>query len=165
MHRTTRTTLLAAAIAALVPSLAFAQDLYSRDTPADMGIQPNPDMGPMWLSEDIWVRTTPDPNYRPFPFTAASPPWTPAPHQNPEYRDPRLGLPNYVYVRVRNIGPGPSTGTEQLRLYWAKASTGSTSKHCQGAAIASFRRFESWTTTRHGWSAGGQSHRNPRAVA
>ena len=124
MHRTTRTTLLAAAIAALVPSLAFAQDLYSRDTPADMGIQPNPDMGPMWLSEDIWVRTTPDPNYRPFPFTAASPPWTPAPHQNPEYRDPRLGLPNYVYVRVRNIGPGPSTGTEQLRLYWAKASTG-----------------------------------------
>ena len=96
---------------------AWAQaDLVIRDTPADTGVQPNPDSGPMWLSEDIWVRTSADPNWRPQPFTAASPTWTPAAHQNPEYRDPRYGLPNYVYVRVRNVGSAASSGTEQLHL-------------------------------------------------
>ena len=118
-------TILTAAIAACMPAIAFAQaDLYSRDTPADSGAEPNPDAGPMWVSEDIWVRNSPDPNYRPVPFTAASPPWTPAAHQSPEYRDPRFGVPNYVYIRVRNRGTATSSGTDQLRLYWAKASTG-----------------------------------------
>ena len=118
-------TILATAIAGCMPAIAFAQaDLYSRDTPADTGAEPNPDTGPMWVSEDIWVRNSPDPNYRPVPFTAASPPWTPAAHQSPEYRDPRFGVPNYVYIRVRNRGTATSSGTDQLRLYWAKASTG-----------------------------------------
>jgi hypothetical protein len=99
-------------------------DLYIKDTPADTGVEPNPDMGPMWVTEDIWVRTNPDPGYQPFPFPELTPPWTPLPHENPEYRDPKYSTPNYVYVRVRNRGTTASTGTERLRLYWAKASTG-----------------------------------------
>src|SRR5215212_5853768 len=107
------------------PLLAFAQaDLYMKDTPLDTGVEPNPDNGAMWVTEDIWVRTAPDPAYLPYPFTEVSPPWTPAPHENPEYRDPKYSVPNYVYVRVRNRGSAASTGTEKLKLYWAKASTG-----------------------------------------
>jgi serine protease len=104
--------------------LTSAQNVYMKDTPTDTGLEPNPDLGPMWVSEDIWVRTSPDPGYQPYPFPEASPPWTPLPHQNPEYRDPKYSVPNYVYVRVRNNGASASTGTERLRLYWAKASTG-----------------------------------------
>ncbi len=112
-----------AALACCAANAAIAQaDLYIRDTPADTGVQPNPDAGPMWISEDIWVRNSPDPNYRPTPFNPASPSWTPAAHQNPEYRNPRFALPNYVYVRVRNLGTSSSAGTEQMHLYWAKAS-------------------------------------------
>lgn len=99
-------------------------DLYIKDTPADTGIEPNPDTGPMWVTEDIWVRNNPDPGYQPFPFPELTPPWTPLPHENPEYRDPKYSTPNYVYIRVRNRGTAASTGTERLRLYWAKASTG-----------------------------------------
>ncbi|MGO4549870.1 tyrosinase family protein [Lysobacter sp. 2RAF19] len=114
-----------AALACCAANAAIAQaDLYIRDTPADTGVQPNPDSGPMWVSQDIWVRTSPDPNWRPTAFNPASPPWTPAAHQNPEYRNPRFGLPNYVYVRVRNRGTLASAGTEQLHVYWAKASAG-----------------------------------------
>jgi hypothetical protein len=99
-------------------------DLYMKDTPADTGIEPNPDTGPMWVTEDIWVRNNPDPGYQPFPFPELTPPWTPLPHENPEYRDPKFSTPNYVYIRVRNRGTAASTGTERLRLNWAKASTG-----------------------------------------
>ncbi len=99
-------------------------DLYIKDTPADTGIEPNPDTGPMWVTEDIWVRNNPDPGYQPFPFPELTPPWIPLPHENPEYRDPKFSTPNYVYIRVRNRGTAASTGTERLRLYWAKASTG-----------------------------------------
>jgi len=106
------------------PPLRAAADIWMQDTPADTGIEPNPDTGPMWVSQDIWVRRSPDPSWQPFPFTASSPPWTPLPHQNPEYRLPRLSVPNWVYVRVRNGGDTATTGTERLRLYWAKASTG-----------------------------------------
>lgn len=109
---------------AAIPSLQAAADLYIRDTPADTGIEPNPDPGPMWVSEDIWVRNNPDPGYLPYPFPEASPPWVPLAHQNPEYRDPKYAVPNYVYVRVRNRGNTASSGTERLRVYWAKASTG-----------------------------------------
>ncbi|MGE3820877.1 MAG: tyrosinase family protein, partial [Isosphaeraceae bacterium] len=108
----------------LAPAALAFQDVYIKDTPADTGVEPNPDSGPMWVSEDVWVRRTPDPGYRPFPFPEASPPWVPAPHQNPEYRDPKYSVPNFVYVRVRNRGTRASTGTEQLQLYWAKASSG-----------------------------------------
>ncbi|MCU1244902.1 MAG: subtilisin-like serine protease, partial [Acidobacteria bacterium] len=112
-------------VAALITFPAgAAEDLYIKDTPADTGVEPNPDAGPMWVSEDIWVRTSPDPGYQPYPFPEASPPWIPLPHQNPEYRDPKFSVPNYVYVRVRNRGTTVSTGSERLRVYFAKASTG-----------------------------------------
>ena len=103
---------------------AAAQTVYMKDTPADTGVEPNPDTGPMWVSQDIWVRTSPDPGYQPYPFTAGSPPWTLPAHQNPVHRDPLKSTPNYVYVQVRNDSASASTGTERLRLYWAKASTG-----------------------------------------
>ncbi len=99
-------------------------DLYIKDTPLDVGNEPNGDPGPMWVTEDIWVRNQPDPGYQPYPFPELTPPWTPLAHENPEYRDPKYSTPNYVYVRVRNRGTAASTGTERLRLYWAKASTG-----------------------------------------
>jgi hypothetical protein len=108
---------------ATIPS-GLAQSVYMKDTPADTGAEPNPDPGPMWVSDDIWVRTHPDPGYQPYPFPDATPPWTPLPHENPEYRDPKYSVPNYVYVRIHNRGTSPSSGTERLRVYWAKASTG-----------------------------------------
>jgi hypothetical protein len=103
---------------------APAQTVYMQDTPADTGVEPNPDTGPMWVSQDIWVRNAPDPGYQPQPFPAASPPWTFPAHQNPVYRDPLKSTPNYVYVQVRNASTSASTGAERLRVYWAKASTG-----------------------------------------
>jgi hypothetical protein len=103
---------------------ASAQTVYMQDTPADTGVEPNPDTGPMWVSQDIWVRNSPDPGYQPYPFTEGSPPWTLPAHQNPVYRDPLDSSPNYVYVEVRNHSQTASTGTERLRVYWAKASTG-----------------------------------------
>ncbi len=108
------------------PPAQAAADLYIKDTPADTGAEPNPDPGPMWVSEDIWVRQNPFPGHQPYPFTV-DPAWLTAIvplHQNPEYRDPKYSKPNYVYVRVRNRGDAASTGTERLRVYWAKASTG-----------------------------------------
>src|SRR5216683_2595392 len=65
------------------PEAKGAADLYIKDTPADTGVEPNPDTGPMWVSEDIWVRKTPDPSYQPYPFPEAAPAWTPLPHENP----------------------------------------------------------------------------------
>lgn len=80
-------------------------DLYMKDTPADIGMEPNQATGAYWVSEDIWIRNNQD------GLTT---------HQNPEYR---IGTnnPNYVYVRVRNRGGSASSGTEELNLYWAKA--------------------------------------------
>ena len=116
-----------AAGAALWPTGAnAASDLYMKDTPADTGVEPNPDSGPMWVTEDIWVRQNSISGYQTSPFVA-DPAWLTALsplHQNPEYRDPKYSKPNYVYVRVRNRGSTASAGTERLRLYWAKASTG-----------------------------------------
>jgi hypothetical protein len=109
---------------AMMASAAGAQTVYMQDTPADTGVEPNPDTGPMWISEDIWVRNSADPNWQPTPFTEGSPPWSIPAHQNPVYRDPLKSTPNFVYVMVRNHGSTASTGTERLRLYWAKASTG-----------------------------------------
>lgn len=113
-----------AAALSVYPIAQPSPDLYMKDTPADTGVEPNPNPGPMWVSEDIWVRTSPDLGYRPQPFPEATPSWVPLPHENPEYRDPKYGLPNYIYIRVRNRGTAASAGTERLRVYWAKASTG-----------------------------------------
>ena len=109
---------------AAMTRITLAGSIYMQDTPSDTGAEPNPDTGPMWVTEDIWVRNSPDPGFQPYPFTEGSPPWTLPPNQNPVYRDPKKSTPNYVYVQVRNHSTSPSSGTERLRLYWAKASTG-----------------------------------------
>lgn len=117
--------LLIALIAVTTPGVS-AEDLYIRDRFGDLGVEPNPSNGPMWTSPDIWVRREPLPGWNPYPYPIGSPPpWLDITHSDPDYRSPASGKPNYVYVRVRNIGT-PSTGTERLTLYWAAASTGLT---------------------------------------
>lgn len=96
------------------PSIMPDADLYMKDTrkiphhERDLGDEPNIDNGPMWISDDIWVRQSQDVNF------------TTDVHQNPEYT---AGSPVYIYVRVRNRGCQISSGDEELKLYWAKAST------------------------------------------
>jgi hypothetical protein len=79
-------------------------DLYVRDDIGDVGIEPNPlPSGVFWNSPDIWVCNT---------LGAAC-----TSHQNP------IGSnPNFVRVQITNRGSLPSTGSEILRVYWAKAS-------------------------------------------
>jgi len=66
---------------------AFAQamttniDLYIRDTPEDLGIEPNTISQCSWISKDIWIRNQNDGIEE---------------HQNPEYHPTN---PNYIYVR------------------------------------------------------------------
>jgi Common central domain of tyrosinase/Bacterial Ig domain len=109
----------------LLPSAALAQaDLFMRDRPVDTGAEPYVGPDPIYISEDVWIRNDPDPNFSPYPFNSVSPSWTPLSHQNPEYRDPLTGRPNYIYARVTNRGDQPSNGIERLRIYQSKASTG-----------------------------------------
>ena len=126
LARTVFLYLTSASLLAGAMRLWAAADLYMQDTPADTGVEPNPDSGPMYVSQDIWVRQNAIPGYQPYAF-GADPGWLTAIsplHQNPEYRDPRYSKPNYIYVRVRNRGSTASSGSERLRVYWAKASTG-----------------------------------------
>ncbi|MFY7988831.1 MAG: M43 family zinc metalloprotease [Flavobacterium sp.] len=81
-------------------------DLFIKDSQDDTGAEPNTVTQYMWTSDNIWVR-----NYNDSGLT----------HQNPDYS--ALGNPNYVKVRVINKSCISSTGNEQLKLYWAKAST------------------------------------------
>lgn len=112
------------ALAVLLGTGAHAQsDVFMRDTAFDTGIEPYTGPGLIYDSPDIWVRRQPDPNYDPYPFTGI-PTWTPLAHENPEYRNTKTGQPNYVYVRIHNRGSVASSGTDRLRLYQAKASTG-----------------------------------------
>lgn len=80
-------------------------DLYIKDRPFDLGIEPNPDNGPMWISEDIWVRNQQDGIQN---------------HENPIYN---VGDPVYVYVRVKNKSGQTTSGSEEVKLHWAKAAT------------------------------------------
>jgi hypothetical protein len=94
---------------ALVPPTGVpASDLWSSDTPTDVGAEPDTSSTVMWDSNDIWVRHQQDGIEN-------------QDHENPEHR-PARSAPNYVYVRVRNRGCG-SAGSGTLKLYWAKAST------------------------------------------
>ncbi|MBV6443111.1 MAG: hypothetical protein DYG98_09235 [Haliscomenobacteraceae bacterium CHB4] len=80
-------------------------DYYIRDTPADLGTEPNPDQGPVWLSGDIWIRSGDDDGE------------TIQIHENPVY-----GQNNYIYVRLRSRGCMPLT-QGSLRVYFSKSST------------------------------------------
>jgi concanavalin A-like lectin/glucanase superfamily protein len=87
-------------------------NLYVKDRPEDLGAEPDPSTLPMWQSDDIWLRKQQDSAHA---FAHI--------HEDAEYRT-GTSNPNYIYVEVRNRGGAPSTGTEQLTLYWAKASSG-----------------------------------------
>jgi len=100
-------------------------DLYLQDTPTDVGNEPNNISSLLYVSSDIWVLNNSD--------LAISGQSNPGPlsqayfasehqHQNPMYTNASTN--NYVYVKVRNRGCKASAGTEKLRVYWAKASTG-----------------------------------------
>lgn len=92
--------------AVLAAQSSAALDLWMQDTTADVGDEPNNTSSIMWNSQDIWVRTFNDNGTT---------------HQNPDYS--AVGNPNTVYVKVRNRGCQPTSGFEQLKLYWAKAGT------------------------------------------
>ncbi|MFH6950706.1 S8 family serine peptidase [Flavobacterium sp. FlaQc-51] len=91
-------------VTGIVPPLA---DLYIKDRPYDTGVEPNSDTGPMWISDDIWVRQNIDAGLV---------------HENPEYK---TSSPNAVYVRVYNRGTASSSASK-VKLYFAKASSGLT---------------------------------------
>jgi hypothetical protein len=93
----------------LMPPVA---ELFSKDRDDDLGAEPNPTTAPMWEAPDIWIRKLQDASHT---FAHV--------HENAEYRT-GTSNPNYAYVEVHNRGAAPSAGTEQLTLYWAKASSG-----------------------------------------
>jgi hypothetical protein len=78
-------------------------DLMVKDSPYDVGDEPNYNASYMYVSPDIWVRQQDDKGIV---------------HENPQ-----SGARNYVYVRVHNIGRQPSLGADKLELHWAKAGT------------------------------------------
>lgn len=81
-------------------------DLIVKDSSDDTGIEPNTVTPYMWTSDNIWVRNYNDNGLE---------------HQNPDYS--ATGNANFVKVRVINNSCITSLGNEQLKLYWAKAST------------------------------------------
>jgi len=82
-------------------------DLAMQDSNVDNFNEPNTETQQPWRSEDIWVR-----NQNDGLLTKV--------HENPEYSPSN---PNYIYVRVTNNSCKATTGTDNLKLYWAKAST------------------------------------------
>jgi hypothetical protein len=86
-------------------------DLYMQDTPADLGNEPNTNSECFYISDDIWVRNQDDGI-------------TNQETENPIYNSNGHSYV-YVYVKVRNKSSEPSTGTEHLKLYWAKAGVSS----------------------------------------
>ena len=82
------------------------------DPPVDMGIEPNPYPGPMWKSPAIYVRQHQDG----LVFGNNI-------HEDPEYRDPGYGIPNWVYVIVQNRGNVEATG--DVEVYASQPSSGS----------------------------------------
>ena len=82
-------------------------DLYIKDSPGDIGIEPNTITGRrMWRSPDLWIRNKADGIEE---------------HQNPVYK--RNNNRNYVYVRITNKSCTASTGKDKVKLYWRKAGT------------------------------------------
>ena len=80
-------------------------DLMVKDSSDDLGIEPNIVTLHPWTSPDIWIRNQDDNGLA---------------HQNPEYSPT---TPNYAYIRITNKSLIASSGTEQLKFYWAKAGT------------------------------------------
>jgi hypothetical protein len=100
--------------------------LALRDNLGDSGMGPNATTSRGWESPDIWVRQNADGGLVGEPILG--------------------GQPSTVYVRVTNRGSGtyPSSGTDVVQLYWAKAGAGLSWPQpwngaipAQGGAIAS----------------------------
>jgi hypothetical protein len=84
-------------------------DLWAQDDKLDVGDEPNTNSSFLYISDDIWVRYSPDNSPQP----------THLPHLNPEF-----GQPNYVHVQVRNRGTHASiAGANTVEVYWSDAST------------------------------------------
>jgi hypothetical protein len=80
--------------------------LTLRDSLTDIGEAPDTTVAVGWESPDVWVRQVAD------GITVG---------------EPILGgQPSVAYVRVGNVGeaPYPTTGTDVVRLFWAKAQAG-----------------------------------------
>lgn len=90
----------------VICNLSPTFDLIVKDSSDDTGIEPNTITPYMWTSDNIWVRNYNDNGLE---------------HQNPDYS--ATGNANFVRVRVINNSCVTSLGNEQLKLYWAKAST------------------------------------------
>lgn len=82
-------------------------DLLIRDSRDDKGEEPNNETQYMWTSNDIFIRNQNDGKLIPV-------------HQNPVYDAVN---PNYVYVRVTNLGCQTSSGNDTVTVNWAKANT------------------------------------------
>jgi hypothetical protein len=76
-------------------------DLWARDNDNDNGDVPT---SGFWQSSDIWIRNQPDGGVT--------------------HQDPIAGQPNYVYLRVRNRGSAPSSGSDSAKVYWHEPSLG-----------------------------------------
>lgn len=114
---------------------SFAQaDLMVRDCYDDEispGVEPSSCATAIYASDGIKIAQDPDPNYSSLPFTTgAGDVWSLIPDGiDAEYRDPAVySKPNWIYVKVSNksTAASASAGTEILRVYWAKGSTGLT---------------------------------------
>lgn len=90
-------------------------DIYMRDCPSDMGVEPNIcNMGV--ASPDLWNSTVNllDPN------DAVG-----TVHEMPDFKDANGNhLDNYISVKVRNNSTACTSPPATLRLYWSMASTG-----------------------------------------
>ncbi|MEO5674761.1 MAG: tyrosinase family protein [Chitinophagales bacterium] len=110
---------------------SFAQaDLMVRDCLGDEtnnGSEPSSSCtNPIWTSDGIKLTQNPYSGYTPYPFTTAiGDAWDLVPDEDAEYRDAtKYSNPNWIYVKVSNMGNANSDGSEVLKVYWAKASTG-----------------------------------------
>ena len=81
-------------------------DLYIKDNTADLGAEPNTTSTSLWNSPNIWVRNSQDGGTT---------------HQAPRYNQT---TPNYVYVKVENKSCFPTTGNEQIQLFYSRPTTG-----------------------------------------
>jgi subtilisin family serine protease len=81
-------------------------DLAMQNTAPDLFDEPDIVSEYFWESNDIWVRNQEDVDLI-------------ETHQNPEYKENGV---NYVHVRVTNNSCETSSGTDPIKLYWAKAN-------------------------------------------
>jgi endoglucanase len=88
----------------LAPHFDAPTVMYIPDNAADTGTEPNATTTIGWESTDVWVRQTDD-------HVAGG-------------EDVKGGQPCVVYVKVHNSGAWPGTGSQVVRLYWAKAGAG-----------------------------------------